>query len=544
MALHPDNPYWIPGELLVTIVKFLPVRCRRALMCVSKEHGNVIDMWRDKTYGSFWLTEEQETLVSEILREPKGIVHLKAPPSTGKTGIVLAAALGKGGFVPEGDILLVAVASGLVGVWASEIARMFPFKKVLKVCSGGVSYEDGVLMLKEDRFTKERYDVVVATPVWSHRYMLQKTHKSTYPGSRTTFSYENNIPFRWMILDEAHRDGTTEVIVSSAQDKRYSHLQFLILLTANTLRKNNPTDDDRAVIRLLELSAMPSSSLPLCIKHFHGGSEYVPYDNSEQETQIKRLIAVGRNGVYGGAICNMDKTRDIVEMTIRLTVACVARSIVSEKDNHRILCFVPRIISLSARIMAVVPIILGYKIFTMRGGAHNITVIEEFHARTGKSILFATYKGGATGFSIDADEVFLMGALQSTQTYVYQACKRIERVTNPRPFVYAHYVETNIYRAIFSYHAAELSVLGMKVLPSTWLSDSIDIIALRFDILCVDSTTCSSAVFLAFCHPYFDGHSAIIQYIKNNLTPRLIDGLNDLVRCESNYRDYRKSLHE
>lgn len=166
MSLNTYHTYWVPDELLLVIAKYLPLRSRRCLVCVTKGHNRVLNTWKDKTYGGIWFTEEQEELLRETLSETTGIVHLKAPPSAGKTSIALAAALGTGGFVPPDGLLFIAVMASLVGVWTKEISKMFPSLKVLKVCSGGVSYREGYERLKRGgKYNKYNYNVVITTPV-------------------------------------------------------------------------------------------------------------------------------------------------------------------------------------------------------------------------------------------------------------------------------------------------------------------------------------------------------------------------------------------
>ena len=207
------------------------------------------------------------------------------------------------------------------------------------------------------------------------------------------------------------------------------------------------------------------------------------------------------------------------------------------KKNHRMVCFVPRAIALPKEIMKLLPVVMDYKLFIMRGGAHNIDVVKAFHARREKSILFMTYRGGATGFSIDADEVFLMSSVQSTSAYVYQAAKRIERITNNSTTIHAHYVETNIYRAIFSYHAAELGVLNLKVTAVEWLHASCEDIYYRFDALRINPLECSAAIFLFLCNPDLTRKGALLEYIKKHITVQLMERAHRMVRAEQKERE-------
>ena len=225
--------------------------------------------------------------------------------------------------------------------------------------------------------------------------------------------------------------------------------------------------------------------------------------------------------------------RQLVEILIRLTVSCIQRSKVSFNKQHRILCFCPMAVALCARDVKLLPLVLGYKIFTMRCGSNNIVAVDDFHRYTGRAILFMTYKGGSTGFSIDADEVFLLDSLQGTQAYVYQACKRIERITNPRRYVYAHYVESDIYRAIFSYHAAELDAKGVKIVYTTWLTEDVDVITKRFEIMEVDAHDCDVATFLYICYPHFKPNTVSGRYVRDNLPSEILLKYKQLIATNS-----------
>lgn len=321
---------------------------------------------------------------------------------------------------------------------------------------------------------------------------------------RGDYDAKTNIPAEYVIIDEAHRDGYGRDIVYKAQRSDSFSLKFLLLLTANVVHEDNSSDESATEvipIRFIHGAPIDVTGVPECIPHYHE-MNWIAKKNEikmsrdfptlpdlyrEVELDSGEVLLMGLSPVY--------LARDIVA----LTMCALGMAVSYNNPNSRIVCYVPISIALPLKVTNVLPLVSGYKIFVIRGGSNNIKAIESFHAHSTKAILFLTYKAAATGFSIDADEVFLFASLQSTLAYTYQACKRLERVTNMRKVIHAHYIEKTPLGAIYSRHASRYDSLGVKVPPM----DNSKRIAKRFAILSIDAKECSPEVFLFLCNPTF-----------------------------------------